>query len=153
MKGIKKCLPDLIIGMALLLFLVTLTLQLPAIPKGSKTYPAILMILSYIMAAILTVKSLVRWKASPVAENRLREQINIILPYAALILVYLLLLDKIGYIIDTFLFSVVSLVWLKLKNKAVILVLSAVLTLALYFLFTRFLSVILPRGSLFSLTL
>lgn len=153
MKGIKKCLPDLIIGLALLLFLVSLNLQMSAIPKDSKSYPAILMALSYIMTAALIIKSLIQLKRSPVVESQLKEQVKIIFPYAVLILVYLFLLDKIGYIIDTFLFSVVSLFWLKLKNKVVIFVLSAALTLALYFLFTRFLSVILPRGSLFSLTL
>lgn len=153
MKGMKKCLPDLIIGVALLLFLISLSLQMAAIPKDSRIYPGILMGLSYLMTAALIIQSLIRFNSSPMAESRLKEQIKIIIPYAALILAYLFLLDKIGYIIDTFFFSMVFLVWLKLKHKVIIVVLSAALTLALYFLFTRFLSVILPRGSLISLTL
>ncbi|MCC8025964.1 MAG: tripartite tricarboxylate transporter TctB family protein [Clostridium sp.] len=153
MKGIKKCLPDLITGAVLLLFLLTLSIQMSAIPKDSRSYPKILMILSYVMVIALIAKNLLDYKKSPVVETQVREQIKVILPYAAIIIVYLFLLDKIGYIIDTFLFCMVSLTWLKLKNKIVMAVLSVVMTLALYFLFTRFLSVILPRGSLFTLTL
>ena len=40
-----------------------------------------------------------------------------------------------------------------LENKIVMIILSIVLTLLLYFVFTRFLSVILPRGSWISLNL
>lgn len=152
MKSMKKCIPDLIIGIALLIFLISLSFQVPAIPKDSKSYPLILMGLSYVMVLILTVKSLLRFKSSPATENNLKEQLKILVPYAALILVYLFLLDKIGYIIDTFLFCVTSLLCLRLKNKVLLLVLSVVLTLLLYFIFTRFLSVILPRGSIISLT-
>lgn len=152
MKGMKKCAPDLIIGTLLLLFLVSLSIQMPAIPKDSRTYPLILMILSYIMVSILAVRSLFQFKSSPVVESRLKEQVKIIVPYAAIILVYLFLLDKIGYIIDTLLFSMTSLVYLRLKNKALMVILSVVLTLSLYFIFTRFLSVILPRGSIISVS-
>lgn len=86
MKGMKKCLPDLIIGVALLLFLISLSLQMAAIPKDSRIYPGILMGLSYLMTAALIIQSLIRFNSSPMAESRLKEQIKIIIPYAALIL-------------------------------------------------------------------
>ena len=70
-----------------------------------------------------------------------------------MIVVYLFLLNKIGYIFDTVLFCVVSLIGLKLKNKAVVVILPIVLTLVIYFVFSLFLSVILPRGSWISLNL
>ena len=65
--------------------------------------------------------------------------------------VYLFLMGKIGYIASTVVFMVASLLYLKLKNKIVLATLSVVLTLILYFVFTNFLTVILPRGSWFNI--
>lgn len=153
MRGMKKCMPDVITGIVMLLFLVTLSLQVPAIPKDSRSYPLALMALSYLMTVIFLIKSLLRLKASETAQSRIREQLAVLAPYGAIILAYLFVLDKIGYILDTFLFCMVSLLYLRLKNKVLMTVLSAVLTLLLYFVFTRFLSVILPKGSILSITL
>lgn len=153
MKSMKKCLPDLVIGFALLIILISLSLQTSAIPKDSKGYPLILMGLSYVMVIAFIIKNLIQFKSSRTVESRLAEQLKTIFPYTVLILAYLFLLDKIGYILDTFLFCMVSLLYLRLKNKLLMVVLSLVLTLLLYFIFTRFLSVILPRGSILSLSL
>lgn len=68
-----------------------------------------------------------------------------------MIIVYLFLMGKIGYIASTVLFMVASLIYLKLKNRIVLAVLSVVLTIILYFVFTNFLTVILPRGSWFNI--
>ena len=78
-------------------------------------------------------------------------QVKIIVPYCLMIVVYLFLMGKIGYIASTVVFMVASLLYLKLKNKIVLATLSVVLTLILYFVFTNFLTVILPRGSWFNI--
>lgn len=153
MKGMKKCTSDIIISVVLLGFLVSLSLQMPVIPKDSRTYPMILMVLSYIMVGAQLIYNLVIYKKSEIVESKLKEQVKVIFPYAVIIVGYLALLGKIGYIFDTILFCFVSLIYLKLKNKIVMVILSVVLTLVLYFVFTRFLSVILPRGSWISLNL
>ena len=67
-----------------------------------------------------------------------------------MITVYLFLMGKIGYIASTVVFMIASLVYLKLKNKVVMVVLSILMTIALYFVFTNFLAVILPRGTWFN---
>lgn len=149
----KKSTPDIIIGAVMLLFLISLSVQMPAIPKDSRTYPAILMGVSYLLVIILFLRGIFTYKKSEVVESQVKSQLKILIPYGTLIVIYLALLGKIGYIFDTVLFCLVSLIYLKLKNKVVMLVLSLALTLILYFVFTRFLSVILPRGSWISLNL
>ncbi len=153
MRSMKKCTSDIVISTVLLLFLITLTVQMGAIPKDSVRYPSILLGLSYIMVVIQLVRNVLVYKKSETIQTEIKEQVKIIFPYAVLIVAYLALLGKIGYIFDTILFSIVSLVYLKLKNKVVMIALSLVMTLLLYFVFTRFLSVILPRGSWISLNL
>lgn len=149
----KKSTPDIIIGVVMLLFLISLSLQMPSIPKDSRTYPALLMGLSYLMVIVLLIRGIVTYKKSEVVESQVKTQLKTLIPYGAMIVVYLALLGKIGYIFDTVLFCLVSLIYLKLKNKVVMVLLSLILTLILYFVFTRFLSVILPRGSWISLNL
>ena len=153
MKGMKKCTSDIIISVVLLGFLLTLIMQMPEIPKDSRKYPMVLLGLSYIMVAIQLVRNLLAYKNSEIVQSQLKEQVKIIFPYTVIVIGYLALLGKIGYIFDTVLFCIASLVYLKFNNKIVMIILSIVLTLLLYFVFTRFLSVILPRGSWISLNL
>ena len=131
----KKCTPDIITSIVLLGFLLTLTVQIGAIPKDSATYPKILMALSYTMVTARPPRQIRRFIGCITFDKPIKifDMINtsdyrlseIQLPLAAL----------------------------KLKNKAVIIILPVVLTLAIYFLFSLFLSVILPRGSWISLNL
>ena len=143
----KKNIPDIIISIVLLGFLFSLTMQMEAIPSDSKMYPTILLTASYIMVGIQLLVQAVKLKKAEIVETQVGSQVKIILPYAVLIVAYLFLLDKIGYILSTLLFSIVSLIYLKLKSKVVMIALSLIMTLLLYFVFTRFLSVILPRGT------
>lgn len=143
----KKNVPDIIISIVLLGFLFSLTMQMEAIPSDSKMYPTILLTASYIMVGIQLLVQAVKLKKAEIVKTQVGAQVKIILPYAVLIVAYLFLLDKIGYILSTLLFSIVSLIYLKLKSKVVMIALSLIMTLLLYFVFTRFLSVILPRGT------
>ena len=149
----KKSTQDIISSLVILFFLITLTAQLGAIPEESSTYPKILMGLSYIMVVIQLVRNVLKYKNSELVETQALEQAKFLIPYGILVILYLFLLNKIGYIFDTVLFCVVSLIGLRLKNKAVIVILPIVLTLVIYFVFSLFLSVILPRGSWISLNL
>ena len=79
------------------------------------------------------------------------EQAKIIVPYCLMIVVYLFLMNKIGYIASTVVFMLASLIYLKLKNKVLMVILTVALTVVVYFVFTNFLTVILPRGSWFNI--
>lgn len=147
----KKSFADMIISIVLLAFLTSLAVQVPAIPEVSRRYPLVLLIISYVMTIYLLVTSVVKQKKEEKQETQVAEQVKIIVPYCLMITVYLILMNKIGYIASTVLFMAASLIYLKLKNKVVLAVLSVVLTIILYFVFTNFLTVILPRGSWFNI--
>ncbi len=147
----KKSFADMIIGIVLLAFLTSLAVQVPAIPEVSRGYPLVLLIISYAMTIWLLVTSVLKQKKEEKQETQVVEQVKIIVPYCLMITVYLVMMSKIGYIASTVLFMIASLIYLKLKNKVVLAVLSVLLTIILYFVFTNFLTVILPRGSWFNI--
>lgn len=143
----KKSFPDMIISIFVLAFLTSLAVQVPAIPDVSRGYPLALLIISYIMTFYLLISSVVKMKTENKQETQVMEQAKIIIPYCLMIAVYLFLMTKIGYILSTVVFMLASLVYLKLKNKVLMIALSVVMTIILYFVFTNFLTVILPRGT------
>lgn len=147
----KKSFPDMIISIVVLGFLTSLAVQIPEIPPVSKGYPLVLLIISYIMTIYLLVSSVYKMKKEENQPTQVVEQAKIIIPYCLMIAVYLFLMGKIGYIASTVVFMISSLLYLKLKNKILLVVLSVVLTVILYFVFTNFLTVILPRGTWFNL--
>lgn len=143
----KKSFPDMIIGIVLLAFLTSLAVQVPAIPDVSKGYPMAILIISYVMTIILLVNSVRKMKLEDKQETQVKDQVKIILPYCLMIAIYLFLMNKIGYILSTIAFMMASLIYLRLKNKVLMVALSVIMTVVIYFIFTNFLTVILPRGS------
>ena len=137
----------MIISIVMLAFLTSLAVQVPAIPDVSRGYPLVLLIISYAMTIFLLVSSVVKMKTEDKQETQVAAQAKIIIPYCLMIAVYLFLMTKIGYILSTVLFMASSLVYLKLKNKVLLIALSLIMTVVLYFVFTNFLTVILPRGT------
>ena len=142
----------MIISIVLLIFFASLAVQVPSIPAVSRGYPMVLLIISAVMTVILLVKSLVKLKGEKKQPTEVAAQAKTIVPYCILIALYLFLMGKIGYIVSTVLFMIVSLLYLKLKNKIVLVVLSVVMTIILYFVFTNYLMVILPRGTWFNIS-
>lgn len=141
----------MIISIVVLGFLTSLAVQIPEIPPVSKGYPLVLLIISYIMTIYLLVSSVYKMKKEDNQPTQVVEQAKIIVPYCLMIAVYLFLMGKIGYIASTVVFMISSLLYLKLKNKILMIILSVVLTIILYFVFTNFLTVILPRGTWFNI--
>lgn len=148
---VKKSFPDMVISIVLLAFLTSLAVQVPSIPAVSKGYPVFLLVVSYAMTIYLLLKSVVKMKTEEQQKTEAAAQAKIIVPYCLMIAVYLFLMSKIGYIASTVVFMVASLIYLRLKNKVVMVVLSIIMTIVLYFVFTNFLTVILPRGSWFNI--
>ena len=141
----------MIISIVVLGFLTSLAVQVPEIPAVSRSYPLVLLIISYIMTIYLLVSSVYKMKKEENQPTQVVEQAKIIIPYCLMIAVYLFLMGKIGYIASTVVFMISSLLYLKLKNKILMIALSVILTIILYFVFTNFLTVILPRGTWFNI--
>ena len=114
-------------------------------------YPLVLLIVSYLMTFYLLISSVVKLKSEDKQKTQVIEQAKIIVPYCLMIVVYLFLMNKIGYIASTVVFMLASLIYLKLKNKVLMVILTVALTVVVYFVFTNFLTVILPRGSWFNI--
>ena len=62
----KRSTSDIICCLAILLFLVSLTVQLGDIPAESATYPTVLLIISYIMTGGLLVYRIAKYKTSEI---------------------------------------------------------------------------------------
>lgn len=142
----KKSLPDVIIAVVVLIFLATLFAQVPQIPDISRGYPLGLLVIATVMTLFLLVRNLLRLKGDEEVETKVVEQAKTIVPYCLMIIAYIWLLNKLGYIISTVVFMIASLLFLKLKNKVLMIVLAVVMTLVLYYIFTNFLVVVLPKG-------
>ncbi|MBS6398135.1 MAG: tripartite tricarboxylate transporter TctB family protein [Clostridiales bacterium] len=147
----KKSMPDVICSLVLLVFLTTLALQVPEIPEVSRTYPIFLLAVAYIMSFWLLFRSLGKLKGEEKQPTEVAAQTRIILPYCVMIAVYLFLMSRIGYIISTIVFMIASLIYLKLKNKVLMVLISVITTILIYLMFSNFLGVILPRASWFNL--
>ena len=142
----KKCLPDIIISIVLLGFLASLAVQLPQIPDVSRTYPTVLIIVAAIMSAGLLLKSVLRYKSSEMVQTNVAAQLKIIVPFCLMIVAYLILMGYLGYIISTVLFIIAALCYLRMKNKIAIVILALAMTVIIYFVFSKYLIVVLPFG-------
>lgn len=144
----KKSFPDILIALALIVFISAFAFQIGTVPADARMYPFIIMILSYILAFVLLIKNILAFTKEEKAETGdLKKQIITVVTYIIMITGYLLLINFMGYILATILFILVSLLYLKLKSKLLLIGLAVIMTVVIYYVFTRFLSVQLPRGT------
>ena len=139
-----------LVALATSLFLFWLTLDLkgnPLVPIGPGFYPRIVLGLSAALAALLIVFDVTR-KDKPKFEAG--ANYRMVLLVFAVVGIYIVLIPYLGFRISTFLFVAALQSVLEppkgLKGVAVMLATALVTTLATYFLFERYLSVLLPRG-------
>ena len=162
MKNIKKY--DLIICAVLSIFLGIFIFELRDITPLARVYPAFVIAGSYIMIAVVAFRAILGNKKKPPAQTASSGEkgtaeaaasldktamIRIII-YCGAILAYILLIDILGYILSTVVFAVFSLLFMRNKNKVVLVALPVIFALAMYFIFANFLFVRLPAGILFS---
>ena len=146
----RKSLTDIIISFCLGILLLVFTFQLPKIPDGAKMYPIVLIVASACLVLVSLVINIKKYKLEIVEDSV--EQTSIggkkaIVIYIIFIGVYILLMDKIGYIVSTYLFTLLSLIYLKVRSKKVLIILPIALTGIIYFVFTSVLHVMLPRAA------
>lgn len=127
--------------------LIAFVTQLREIPPEARTYPMVFIILGLVMSIIL----LIRHARQSQAEKTAKEMVVRILIFAFWILVYILLMSKIGYILSSLLFLYGGEWLLGLKRNVLFWVFPLIMTLVMYLLFTRVLSVILPIGTWFGI--
>lgn len=145
----KKSLYDILICTGVLAFLCGFIAQLGGVSKDARGYPTFLIVCSVLLTGALLVKSVRAYKREETLEQNpnFKKTVLLIISYAILIAGYIFLLDKLGYIVSTLLFVVVSLLFLKVRNIPLLILLPVGLTFSMYFLFTKFLLVTLPRAA------
>ena len=142
----KKGLPDIITTSVLLGFPASLASHFPEIPAVSRTYPTILIAVAALMSGFLLVKSVLKYKTAEVVETNVVGQLKIILPFCLMIIAYLILMGYLGYIISTVVFMIAALCYLRMKNKIAVVILALAMTIVIYFVFSKYLIVVLPFG-------
>ncbi|MDR1180287.1 MAG: tripartite tricarboxylate transporter TctB family protein [Spirochaetales bacterium] len=153
MKVVKKW--DIVICLVLSVILGVFIFELRGITPIARIYPAFVIAGSYIMIAIVVFQSLriprKETSGAPASEPPLHKKAVIrILVYCAAIFLYIMLIEPVGYILATILFAVFSLLFMRNKNKIVLIALPVIFALAMYFIFAQFLYVRLPWGELFN---
>ncbi len=139
---------DILICVLLTIILLVFATQFSEITPIARIYPIGVMLGTFICILILLVQSIrsIRTNASQNTELMTAQVVKKIIYYILLILVYILLWEWLGYIITTFLFTLVSLLFLGMKNKTVLTLFPICITAVIYILFTNLLMVSLPKG-------
>lgn len=152
---------DIVICLVLSAIVGVFALELREITPVARVYPMCVIIGCYVMIAIILVQSIVgikkaknmsteeKAKSSSGEPPLSKKTIARILIYGAAIFAYILLIQVLGYIVSTIIFAVFSLVYQKNKSKLVVVIFPVAMTLVMYFIFSKFLFVTLPAGSLF----
>ncbi|MCI8649616.1 MAG: hypothetical protein HFG20_05830 [Anaerotruncus sp.] len=141
---------DWLICTLLAAVLLIFVMELPNTAPQARVYPMVVLGGSYLMIAI----ALGGWawakknKTMPEEESLGKKRTVRIVIYCIAILAYIILIDKLGFIVSTVVFGIFSLIYMQNKNKIVIVVLPIVVTAVLYYVFTNFLFVTLPSGIL-----
>ena len=145
----KKSLNDILICIGIFAFLGVFVAQLGEISAEAKGYPMFLIICSALLTGALLIKSIRSYRREQTgeADPMFKQIMLLVITYTLLFAAYIFLLDKIGYILSTLLFVVISLLMLQVRKLPVLVLLPLGLTFAMYFLFTKFLMVTLPSGS------
>lgn len=141
-----------VLAASLALFWATLGLERhPMVPVGPGFYPRIVLGITALMALALVVADiLARRKARPAPATKGEAHYGLVALAFGVFGAYVLLLPGLGFRLATFAFLVAMPVTLERPRSArrwiVVVVLAAVATAATYFVFERYLHVLLPRG-------
>ncbi|WP_105614345.1 tripartite tricarboxylate transporter TctB family protein [Vallitalea okinawensis] len=137
---------DLTSGIALMIFSAILWIMVPyhivvtEAENNAQLFPRIIIATMFILALYIAGKALVT-KKDKIIEFNLKKEGKMLL-YMVVVVAYVFLIDKVGYLIATLFVSAVTLAVYKARKS--IYVYMAIFVLAVYFLFTLVLGVPLP---------
>lgn len=141
-----------VLAASLALFWGTLALQPhPMVPVGPGFYPRIVLGITALMGLALVIRDLVgRRRPRPAAEGKGGVHYGLVVATFGVFAAYVVSLPWLGFRVGTFLFIAAMQATLDPPRGArrwiVLVVVAAVSTAAIYFVFERYLQVLLPRG-------
>lgn len=119
-------------------------------PLGPKIFPVILGTILILTAILLVFESLRKPEGDPRKSDNLEEKGNkhllVILAVAMVTLVYVLILEKVGYILDTFLLLMVTMAYFNRNKYVQNGIIAIAFSLISYLMFAKLLGVTLPKG-------
>jgi tripartite-type tricarboxylate transporter receptor subunit TctC len=139
----------MVIGFFLIISII-LYLQTLTFPTNSEVGPAVVPRLWILMITPLSLLLLLRTfkRQEKIEENGPR--IDIVLMFIGFLVVYLIVMNFIGYFISTFLFMIAGMLYLGYKNHKVTLIVASSWILFSYIIFYKILFVPLPIGKIFT---
>ena len=132
---------------------ITFFIQSLSYPATAARLPQILIIIIAILAVIMFLDAIRKQKKADKANEKVEktEQINVkqVLVFGILIVLYVVLLEPIGYFILTPIFTFAALMYLKATHIGIAAAISIGFTAIIYGLFSVFLNVPIPKGMFF----
>ncbi|AEE92223.1 conserved membrane protein of unknown function [Tepidanaerobacter acetatoxydans Re1] len=152
MKRINIVTGIIFIALSIFIFVQSLSFQQTMITDnfiGAAFFPRMIAVIMLILSAILIVSSILEkdWHNDTSSIFKW-ETFKFPLIGVIVLLIYIMLLDKLGFIIDTIILNIVLLSIFRYNNKILTLLLSCAITLAIFQVFQRILMVPLPSGLL-----
>ena len=112
-------------------------------------FPVVVTIFILISSFFLLVIS---WKVAPnkISHESLgKKEIIHFISIVFMLLIYIVLIDFLGFFIPTFLFLIITMLLLRVRDRKVIILVTFVLLFSIYFIFEKLLKISLPKGRIF----
>lgn len=136
---------------SLVIFIYSFNIKKLTMTKiGADAAPKIVAILIFICGGVLLVSSLYKLKDQPKSSMDFSKYKNPII-ILGMFLIYLLIMNSIGFLISTTIFLYLSFTLFttnNLKKQIIHIVLSILITISVYLLFSNLLNLFLPKGIL-----
>tara|TARA_Y100001001_G_scaffold133972_1_gene134345 strand:- start:369 stop:797 length:429 start_codon:yes stop_codon:yes gene_type:complete len=132
-----------------LLISIVLFLQSFIFPVSSEVGPAVIPRLWIFALVPLSLLLLVKTLRNKDGVEQAGTRVDIVLTFIGFLVVYLLVMNYIGYFLSTFIFMITGMIYLGYKNIKVMLITSATWIMFSYIIFYKILFVPLPLGKWF----
>ena len=132
-----------------LLISIVLYLQSFIFPVSSEVGPAVIPRLWIFALVPLSLLLLVKTLRNKDDVEQAGPRVDIVLTFIGFLVVYLLVMNYIGYFLSTFIFMITGMIYLGYKNIKVMLITSATWIVFSYIIFYKILFVPLPLGKWF----
>ncbi len=137
---------DVFIGLGILAILILFGSQLPRITPLARVYPLVLSFGLLICVLLLLAKTL-RRPGEEKGGDKTHNDMKRILLYLVLILMYILSWELLGFLVSTCLFSLISMLFLGMRNRTALIAFPLLLTAVIYIIFVELIMIELPMGT------
>jgi len=145
---------DIFAGIFLLLFSGFTYIQIVKLPKGATTefglgfFPTVVTVLLSVLSVVLLFKGVIAYKNKKKQDNTGQEKdrqgtVRLLFMFVAMV-IYAIFYEKIGVIFSSYLFMMAIMIFLKVKNKLILLLVPPTVVGLVYLGFTEILNVPLP---------